>query len=142
MRRLLLSACLCCSFVSAALAAPARFDFYSRGPYTAAVPKPAEILGYEPGTFHTTWGNMERVLDAIQKARPERVRRESIGRTIEARDRNLFIVSAPENLARLDEIRAANQQLADARGVDDATTQRVVRPNASGADLNPYSPGI
>ncbi len=127
MRRLLLSSCLCFSLASAALAAPARFDFYSRGPYAAAVPKPAEILGYEPGTFHTTWGNMERVLDAIQKARPERVRRESIGRTIEARDRNLFILSAPENLARLDEIRSANQQLADARSVDDATTQRLVR---------------
>src|SRR5262245_25248783 len=29
--------------------APQKFDFYSRGPYHAGVPKPAEILGYEPG---------------------------------------------------------------------------------------------
>ncbi|HXS82945.1 MAG TPA: hypothetical protein VN896_09515, partial [Methylomirabilota bacterium] len=53
--------------------APQKFDFYARGPYHAGVPKPSDILGYEPGTFHTTWGNMERVLDAIQRARPERV---------------------------------------------------------------------
>ena len=61
-------------------AAPVRFDFYDRGPYQAGVPRPADVLGYSPGTFHTTWGNMERVLDAIERARPDRVRREPFGR--------------------------------------------------------------
>ena len=108
-------------------AAPAPFDFYDRGPYAAGVPRPADVLGYQPGTFHTTWGNMERVLDAMAAARPERVRRESIGRTVEARERKLFIVSSPANLARLDAIREANQKIADPRGTDAATIGRLVR---------------
>lgn len=110
-----------------AAAAPARFDFYDRGPYRAGVPRPAEVLGYAPGTFHTTWGNQERYLVALAASRPERVRRESIGRTIEARDRSLFIVSSPENLARLDAIRQASARLADPRGEDAATLSRLTR---------------
>lgn len=127
MRSLLISALLLSTLASLAAAAPTRFDFYDRGPYAQAVPRPAQVLGYEPGTFHTTWGNMERVLDAIQHARPERVRRESMGRTVEARDRVLFMVSSPENLARLDAIRAANQRLADARGVAPAEAEKLAR---------------
>jgi hypothetical protein len=102
------------------------FDFYSRGPYHAGVPRPAELLGYEPGTFHTTWGNMERVLDALQRARPERVRREPFGRTVESRERSLFIVSSPANLARLDAIREGNRRLADPRGASDAEIAQLV----------------
>ncbi len=108
-------------------AAPVPFDFYDRGPYFAGVPRPAEVLGYAPGTFHTTWGNMERVLDALAHARPERVQRESIGRSVEARERVLFIVSSPANLARLDAIREANQRLADPRTSDAATLERLAR---------------
>jgi hypothetical protein len=110
-----------------AYAAPQPFDLYARGPYHAGVPKPSDILGYEPGTFHTTWGNMERVLDAIQHARPERVRREPFGRTVEARERSLFIVSSPANLARLDAIRDGNDKLADPRGVPAAELERLTR---------------
>ncbi len=110
-----------------AIAATAKFDFYDRGPYQAGVPRPAEVLGYAPGTFHTTWGNMERYLDALVHARPERVRRESIGRSVEARERTLFIVSSPGNLARLEQIREANGAIADPRGRDAATIDKLVR---------------
>lgn len=110
-----------------AQAAPQKFDFYARGPYHAGVPKPADVLGYEPGTFHTTWGNMERVLDRIAAARPERVKREPFGRTVESRERALFIVSSPENLARLDAIREGNNKLADPRGVPAAELEKLAR---------------
>ncbi|MEQ1833387.1 MAG: M14 family zinc carboxypeptidase [Candidatus Eisenbacteria bacterium] len=114
-------------FATRPAAAAQRFDFYARGPYHAGVPKPSELLGYEPGTFHTTWGNMERVLDAIQRARPERVKREPFGRTVEARERSLFIVSSPENLAKLDAIREGNAKLADPRGVPAAELDKLAR---------------
>jgi hypothetical protein len=110
-----------------ATAAPARFDFYDRGPYAPGVPRPSAVLGYAPGTFHTTWGNMERVLEGIAQARPERVRREAFGRTVEARERSLFIVSSPANLAKLDAIREANAKLADPRGVNAAELAKLAR---------------
>jgi len=126
MRRLF-AALFALAIATAARADVAKFDFYGQGPYHAGVPRPAEVLGYAPGTFHTTWGNMERYLDALAHARPERVRRESMGKSIEARERTLLIVSSPANLARLDEIREANRRIADPRGVDAATIEKLVR---------------
>ncbi|TMQ74012.1 MAG: hypothetical protein E6K81_01620 [Candidatus Eisenbacteria bacterium] len=122
MRRALLATACCLAALmegalatSAALAAPARFDFYDRGPYREGVPKPSDVLGYEPGTFHTSYGNMERYIDALVHAAPDRMMREPFGRSYEFRERAVLVVSSPENLKRLDAIREATAKLADPR---------------------------
>jgi hypothetical protein len=96
---------------------PAPFDFYDRGPYRAGVPRPAEVLGYEAGTFHTSFGNMERYVDALLRAAPERLRRVPFGRTYEFRERALLVVTSPANHARIAAIREATAKLADPRRV-------------------------
>ena len=98
-----------------ALAQPVRFDFYDRGPYRAGVPRPAEVLGYEPGTFHTAYGHMERYVDALLRAAPDRIVREPFGRSYEFRERAVLVVSSPENLKRLEAVREATARLADGR---------------------------
>jgi hypothetical protein len=103
-----------------ARAAAGRFDFYDRGPYREGVPRPAEVLGYEPGTFHTSYGNMERYVDALVDAAPDRVLREPFGRSYEFRERVLLVITSPENQARLEEIREASTALADPRTLADA----------------------
>jgi len=100
---------------SLAVAAPARFDFYDRGPYRTGVPKPAEVLGYEPGTFHTSYGNMERYIDALVHAASDRLAREPFGRTYEFRERAVLVISSPGNMKRMDAIREATAKLADPR---------------------------
>jgi hypothetical protein len=95
-------------------AAPA-FDFYDRGPYRDGIPRPSSVLGYEAGTFHTSYGNMERYIDALVHAASDRVQREPFGRTYEFRERALLLISSPENLKRLDAIREATAKLADPR---------------------------
>ncbi len=99
------------SFALAAL----RFSFYDRGPYRDGVPRPAQILGYEPGTYHTSFGNMERYIDALVRSAPDRVVREPFGRTYEFRERALLVITSPENQQRLDAIREASMKLADPR---------------------------
>jgi hypothetical protein len=99
----------------AAIAASARFDFYDRGPYRSGVSRPADVLGYEPGTFHTSYGNMERYLDALVRAGGDRVTREPFGRTNEFRERAVLVISSPENMKRIDAIREATAKLADHR---------------------------
>jgi len=108
-------------------AALAKFDFYDRGPYRDGVPRPAEVLGYEPGTFHTSYGQMERYVDALLHASQDRMRREPFGRTYEFRERALLVISSPENLSRLDAIRAATARIADPRLASDAEAARLVR---------------
>src|SRR5215208_3822521 len=94
-----------------------RFDFYSRGPYITAVPRPSSVTGYEPGQFQTPHGQIVRVIDKIAAAAPDRVRVIENGETWEHRKLYLIIVSAPENLARLQAIKANLDKLADPRKI-------------------------
>src|SRR5215813_9501811 len=96
-----------------------KFDFYGRGPYRAGVPRPSSVTGYEPGEFQTPHGQVARVIEKIAAAAPDRVRVIENGETWEHRKLYLVVVSAPENLARLDEIKAGLTRLADPRKIAD-----------------------
>lgn len=103
----------------------ARFSFYAKGPYRTAVPKPDDLLGYGIGTWHTQYASQERVLLAIAGAAKDRVRVEELGRTSEKRTMRIYIVSSPENIARLDQIRADLDRIADPRGASAADLDAV-----------------
>nr|MDQ6925043.1 hypothetical protein [Candidatus Eremiobacteraeota bacterium] len=92
-----------------------RFDFTARGPYRPEIPRPDTLLGYALGARNTQYGEQERVLLAIAAAARDRVRVEEIGASHEGRRMRIFIVSAPENIARLDAIRADLARIADPR---------------------------
>ena len=102
-----------------------RFDFYARGPYRAAVPRPQSVLRYDVGEFHTNYAMMERVLERIAQAAPDRVRVMDIGETNEHRMMHLVAVSAPENIQRLAEIKADVARLADPRRTSPEEARRI-----------------
>src|ERR1043165_5175182 len=103
-----------------------RFDFYARGPYQEKVPRPQSILRFEVGEFHTNYALMERVNNATQQAAPDRVRVMDIGETNEHRMMHLVAISAPENIARLDQIRANIARLSDPRNVSRQEAERLI----------------
>src|SRR5688572_15031421 len=96
------------------------FSFYDRGPYRPQIPRPDSLLGYGVGETHTQFAWQERVLLAIANAARDRVRVQEIGTTTERRTQRLFLISAPENIARLDAIQADLQRLGDPRGLSAA----------------------
>jgi hypothetical protein len=96
------------------------FSFYSRGPYRGNIPRPEATLGYDVGSWHTQYGSQERVLLAIATAASDRVQVEEIGTTAERRTMRIYVVSSPQNIARLDAIRADLARLADPRGASQA----------------------
>ena len=100
------------------------FDFYERGPYRPDVPRPATLLGYEPGEFHTTYANYERFLRELA-AHTDRLRIITLGQTPEHRPLYLLAVSTPENLARLDAIKADLAKLADPRRCSQAEADAI-----------------
>src|SRR5881396_1250310 len=97
------------------LAAQEPFDFYSRGPYRPAVPRPEAITGYAAGEQHTMYAVMQHYLDTLVASASDRVRIETWGRTTEYRPIRALIISDPANLAKLDQIRAGMAELADPR---------------------------
>lgn len=102
------------------------FSFYSRGPYRAGVPRPEELLGYNIGELNTPFAQQERVLLAVADAAKDRVAVETIGLTNERRTMRLFIVSSPENISRLESIRADLDRLADPRGLSQGDAEALI----------------
>lgn len=104
-----------------------KFDFYARGPYRQNVPRPSSITGYEPGQFQTPHGQIVRVIEKIAAAAPDRVRLIENGQTWEHRKLYLAVVSAPENINRLDEIKANVARLADPRKLTETEADQIAR---------------
>src|ERR1044071_8343983 len=103
-----------------------RFDFYTRAPYREGVPRPQSILRYDVGEFHTNYAMMERVIEKIAEAAPDRVRVLDIGETNVHRMMHLVAISAPENIARLAQIKSAMSRLSDPRQTNQQEAQALV----------------
>jgi hypothetical protein len=104
-----------------------RFDFYARGPYRESVPRPQTVTHFDVGAFHTNYATMERWLDRLAQAASDRVRVTDIGETNEHRMMHVVVLTAPENLRRLDEIKANIKRLSDPRGLSSDEAQRLVQ---------------
>ncbi len=111
--------------VCPAAGAAQSFDFYARGPYRPAVPRPEAITGYAAGEQHTMYAVMQHYLDTLVATAGERVRIERWGETYEHRPIRALIISDPANLARLDQIRADLAELADPRRTSPARAAEI-----------------
>ena len=124
MRPLLVALSLCVCSTTSVLAQDA-FDFYARGPYRQAVPRPEAITGYAAGEAQTMYAVMQRYLDTLVATASDRVRIETWGRTTEYRPIRALVISDPANLAKLDQIRAAIAELVDPRKTSAARAQAI-----------------
>lgn len=102
------------AFAIAVAASPAKpFDFHGYGPYSASVPKPESVLGYQAGERHTVYHDQERVLRAIEQKAADRMKVMVYGKTPEGRPLRVAAISSPKNIARLEEIRKDMETLAN-----------------------------
>src|SRR3989449_4723825 len=124
MRPILIALSLCVCSPTSVLAQDA-FDFYARGPYRQAVPRPEAITGYAAGEAQTMYGVMQRYLDTLVATASDRVRIETWGRTTEYRPIRALVITDPANLAKLDQIRAAIAELVDPRKTSAARAQAI-----------------
>ena len=94
---------------------------------SAQPPTPEAFFGFRMGADGqlADWPDIERYFSKVAST-SERVRLVDVGTSTEGRHLVAAIVSAPENIARLDAIREANQRLADPRRLDDADAARLV----------------
>jgi hypothetical protein len=102
--------------LAAACVAP-KFTFYADGPYDSAIPRPEATLGYNIGEHTTNFRDQERVLQAIVAKTGARVKVIEFGKSWEGRPLRIYAVSAPENMARLEEIRKDNLERNEGKSV-------------------------
>ncbi|HEX2165920.1 MAG TPA: M14 family zinc carboxypeptidase, partial [Longimicrobiales bacterium] len=95
------------------------------GPYDPAVPTPQSVLGYEVGERFTQHHMLMRYLDRLAATSP-RVRLDTVAHSFEGREVMLVALTSEANHARMDQIRADAQRLADPRGVADTELEQAV----------------
>jgi hypothetical protein len=95
--------------------------------YDAAIPTLKQVVGHEPGTAITTPEQIAQYLQALQKAAPTRTRLIEYARTWEGRPLWLFVIGSAERVAKLDQVKADMQRLADPRKLSDSDADRLVR---------------
>jgi hypothetical protein len=86
--------------------------------YDPAIPTLESVVGHGPGEEITTPYQIGRYLEALAQAAPDRTRLVEYATSWEGRPLHYLIVSSPERIARLDEIRSGMQALAS--GAPDA----------------------
>ncbi|MGH7712454.1 MAG: M14 family zinc carboxypeptidase, partial [Gemmatimonadaceae bacterium] len=98
-------------------------------PHTAAaqsVPHPREHLGFEVGADRklAEWAQITSYFSKLASA-SRAVRVDTLGPSSDGKPFILATISAPENIARLDSIRARQQRLADPRRLTPDDEQRI-----------------
>ncbi len=90
------------------------------------IPALKDVVGHAWGQEVSSCAQIERYLQALAKAAPDRVVLLPYGKSYEGRTLWLLIISSPENLRRREEIRAGNLQLADPRRTPPDKAQAII----------------
>ncbi|WP_374274979.1 M14 family zinc carboxypeptidase [Brevundimonas sp.] len=126
-----LLAAACCAALPAAAQPVAERPAFIPSPlqssgYDASIPTPEQILGHQLGQRITPTAAVHRYFEALQAAAPDRMRIGQYGQTHEGRPLLWSVIGSPENIARIDQIQAAAQALADPRRTDAARAQALM----------------
>ncbi|MEZ4986419.1 MAG: M14 family zinc carboxypeptidase [Saprospiraceae bacterium] len=90
---------------------PSRFAFDPQLTYEAGIQSPESYLGYAAGTRFTEYHRIVQYLTYLQSKTPDRMLIHEYGRTWEDRPLIQLVISSPENLARIDELRSRHLSL-------------------------------
>ncbi len=92
-----------------------------------AIPDSKSVLRYDWGQDISSHLQISVFLESLAKAAPDRTRLVNYGQTYEGRALNYLVISSPGNIARLDEIQANIQKLADPRSCDQAAADEIAK---------------
>ena len=101
-------------------------DLFPGANLDTAIPAPEAVIGHPVGERLTPVADIHRYLETLAEAAPDRMVTGEYGRTWQGRRLIWAAISSPENIARLDQIRAASRALADPRTTDAAEAQRLI----------------
>jgi hypothetical protein len=90
-----------------------------------AVPTLEAVLGVRWGAEITNHQQIEKYIHVLNQAAPDRTRLVEYGTSYEGRKLYYLVLSAPENIARLEAIRADIQRLADPRICDEVMAKDI-----------------
>ena len=102
------------------------FVFWPNANYDPAIPTVEDVLGYQSGERITWHRDAIRYFEALAEAAPERVSVSRYAQTWEGRDLIYVVVTSAENMARIEDVKAGMQRLADPRQTTRAEAEEII----------------
>jgi len=102
------------------------FVFWPNANYDPAIPTVGDVLGYQPGDRITWHRDAIRYFEALAEAAPDRISVSRYAQTWEGRDLIYVVVTSAENMARIDDVKAGMQRLADPRQTTRAEAEEII----------------
>ena len=125
-RLICIALCLCISEASF-IRAQAPEPIWPGAKYDPAVPTIVKVLGHDHGAEITPPDQVGDYLQALAKAAPTKTKLVEYARTWEGRPLWLMVIGSPERIAKLDQVKADLQRLADPRALSNADADRLVK---------------
>ena len=125
LQRGLLSLILAAGF-AANVNAQERLELWPGATYDSAVPTPASVIGHELGDRVTRVRDVYDYFEALAEFAPDSVRVVEYAESWEGRRLIYAIISSPENLRNLDEIKAGMQRLRDPRLTNRNAAEQII----------------
>jgi Zinc carboxypeptidase len=94
--------------------------------YNKNIPTPKDIINHDVGEWHITHDRLLLYMKAVAKACPEKVQLQSMGFTAEQREQVLLIISSPNNIKNLEQLRQQHVQLQSGSNAVNVKTMPVV----------------
>ena len=91
-----------------------------------AIPDSKTVLRYRWGDEISSHLQIERYLEALHQAAPDRTQLVKYGQSYEGRSLNYLVISSAENIARLDELRGKNLALANPQNLEEEKADAIV----------------
>lgn len=113
-----------------------QFEFWPGAQYDPAIPTIKQVLGYEPGERIAPPEDIHRYFEALAKAVPERMRLYEYARSWEGRPLTYAAIASPENIRRIDEIKAGMQKLYDPRKTTPENARKLIETMPLVLDLS------
>jgi hypothetical protein len=120
MRNKLWGRCLVVLAALCGVATPGQAQSFAQGTFDPAIPTLTETVGHAPGTRITSPDQTYAYLKALVAAAPDRTRMVQYATSWEGRPLYYVILSSPDNIARLDAIRADLSNIAAGRASNGA----------------------
>jgi hypothetical protein len=103
------------------------FVFWPDADYDPAIPTVEDVLGYNSGERVTWHRNAVRYFEALAKAAPERISVSRYAESWEGRELIYVVLSSEENMARIDDIKAGMQALANPRNTSPNQAREIIK---------------
>lgn len=95
--------------------------------YDAAIPTLDQVTGHEWGSEISDHGQVERYIQALAAAAPDRVQVVPFGESWQGRKLYYVVLGRPSTMQRLPEVQQSMQRLADPRGLTEQQSEELLR---------------